>query len=406
MRTRFLFATFACSLIGACFFASAVAAAPGAYKALLAEAYPDQPKKLGAQLATLPDVASVDFANTGEGGATPSAAQLAPYDVVVSIGDSTYLDVVGWGNSLADFIDQGGVVVQSAYDNWSSTKAFPQGRFESGGYAPFIPGNNVNDATSLGTFDATSPLMQGITTLTTNENNTAPLLAPGASLIAKWLTGNNAIAVKGRVVSVSAFIGDREGPEAWSGDYGRLVLNAVRILGPQVLTVVNANPGGGTVTGPGGLLCGSICSAAFDQGTPVGLEAKATRANAFAGFSGGCAGVTCTLTMDGPKTVEVRFFSFRFGRVRARNLKRGRASLQVKVGGPGRLIVFGRKIKKRGKVAKASGTVAIPIIARGRAASALAKNGKVKVGVKLAFIPSGGAKANLSRSLVLRRKLR
>jgi hypothetical protein len=176
-------------------------ASPGAYKVLLAEAHSELPKKLGAQLTAFPDVAAVDLVSTEI--ETPTAATLAGYDIVVSIGDSSYLDNVAWGNSLADYVDSGGVVVQAGYDSWENEESFPAGRFASGGYAPFIPGGAVNDTTSLGAFDGSNPLMQGVTNLTTG-NNTNPTLAPGATLVAQWVTGNPAIAQKGRVVSITA----------------------------------------------------------------------------------------------------------------------------------------------------------------------------------------------------------
>ena len=206
-------------------------AAPGAYKILLAEVYEDQPLTLKAQLVTFPEVVQVTTVDTSI--ATPSATELAQFDEVVSIGDSNYADHEAWGESLATYVDGGGVVVQSAYDNWDNPEAQPGGRFTSGGYPPFIPGNNDNEIVALGEFVASNPLMQGVTTLTSNEYNTEPELAPGATLVAKWDNGKNAVAEKGRVVSISSFIGDDYGEEAWTGDYGRLLLNAVKTLGPQ-----------------------------------------------------------------------------------------------------------------------------------------------------------------------------
>lgn len=399
LRLTVLLAT-ACLALAA--FATPAAAAPGAYKILLAEVYEAGAKKLGGQLLAFPDVAQVDYVDTGE--STPSAAQLAPYDLVVSIGDAGYLDPVAWGDSLADFVDQGGVVAQTAYDNWEGVGASPAGRFASGGYAPFIPGDNPNDVVSLGEFDATSPLMQGVTSLTSNELNTAPALAPGATLVAKWNTGANAVAFKGRVVSITAFIGDDYGPEEWSGDYARLVLNALRTLGLQVLTVNNLNPAGGSVDGTGPIACGAVCTAILFPQTAVALTATPKRHYAFGGFSGSCTGVACALVVDGSETVNADFLRFGFGKVKARNLKRGRAWLLVKAKGRGRLIVFGKKIKKRGKTLRGAGQLALPIIAKGKAAKALRKKGRVKVGVRLAFIPSGGSKSNLSRTLALRKR--
>lgn len=186
--------------------------------------------------------------------------------------------------------------------------------------------------------------MEGIGSLTSKELNTAPALAPAAHLVAKWDTGDNAIAFKGRVVSVTAYIGDHYGPN-WSGDYGRLVVNAVRTLGPPP-PVLPALP-----------------------------------------------------------VVKNPAVPFGFGKVRSRNLNKGRAQLQIKTGGPGRVFVFGQKIKRRGRSVQRAGSVTLPIIAKGKATTTLNKKGKVKVGVRLAFIPSGGVKSVLSRPLVLRKKL-
>ena len=179
----------------------------------------------------------------------------------------------------------------------------------------------------------------------------------------------------------------------------------MRTLGRQTLTVASANPGGGTVSGPG-ILCGSTCSAAFNVGTPVGLTATPAHGFAFAGFSGACSGGVCNLVMDGPKTTTADFYAFGFGKVKARSLRKGRAWLRIKTGGPGRVVVFGKKIKQRGKNVRGAGAVTLPIIAKGKTAKALNRNGKAKVGVRLAFIPSAGVKSNLSRPLTLRKKHR
>lgn len=381
-----------------CLLSARADASVGAYRVLLTEPYPEGPHELGAQIATFSDVASIDYADTSV--ATPTAAQLAPYDVVVSVGDSSYLDREAWGNSLAAYLDGGGVVVQAGYDSWED--AFPQGRFESGGYAPFIPGNNGNNTTSLGSFDASSPLMQGIATLTT-EDNTEPELAPGATLIAKWANDKNAIATKGRVVTTTAWIGDDYGPGIWSGDYGRLVVNAVRTLGHQRLTVTNSAPTGGTVaSSAGGISCGAVCSAEFVYQTPVGLTATANKGFAFAGFSGACTGVACSLTMDAAKAVTASFTSVKFGKKVKLNKKKGTALVPVTLGGPGKVVVSGKKTKKRSKTAKAAGTLKMPIVAKGKALAALKNKGKAKVKFSLAFTPPGGTTATLTKSVVLK----
>lgn len=374
-------------------------ASPGAYRVLLTEPYPEGPHELGAQIDVFPEVATIDYADTSV--VTPTAAELASYDVVVSVGDSSYLDREAWGNSLAGYVDSGGVVVQAGYDSWEN--AFPQGRFASGGYAPFIPGDNGNKTTSLGEFDASSPLMQGVATLTTKDN-TEPELAPGASLVAKWSNGLNAIAVKGRVVTTTAWIGDDYGPGLWSGDYGRLVVNAVKTLGRQKLSVVNANPAGGTVTSSvGGILCGLVCSAELSSGTSVDLTATPVKGFAFAGFGDACAGPACSLVLNGGvKSVSANFVAFKPGAKLKRNKKKGTATLTVAVGAPGELVLSGKKVKKRTKAPKAARNMKLTIAAKGKAVKALKRTGKVNVRLTLAYTPAGGTTSTLTRKVVLK----
>lgn len=391
------------ALMGVCLFATQAQAAPGAYRVLLAEVQGEGAKRLQAQVAAFPDVAVVDLVNTSD--VTPTAAELRAYDVVVSIGDNSYDDIEAWGDALADYVDSGGIVVQSAYDTWKFS--FPEGRFAGGGYAPFIPGNNVNESTTLGAFDAASPLMRGIApgSLSTEEYNTENEPAPGSTVVAFWADGRPAIGVKGRVVAVTSFIGDgydEPGELAWTGNYGQLVVNAARTFTPQPLTVVNTNPAGGTVTSTlGGISCGSVCGATYTYGTPVGLTASANKGFAFAGFSGSCTGNTCALTMDGPKSVAANFTSFKAGKTKL-NKRKGTAILTVRAGAAGKLVASGKKIKKRSKAAKKAGNVKLPIVPKGKALKALKANGKAKVKVKVAYTPTGGTTATLTRKVQLK----
>lgn len=390
------------ALMALCLFAAQAQAAPGAYKVLLAESYPDLPKKLAAQVAAFPDVASVDLVNTGdEGGTTPTAAELSAYDIVVSIGDSTYLDYEGWGNALAGYVDGGGVVVTTTYDTWDGGGS-PTGRWLSENYSPFLLGPNDNEFTTLGSFDPANPLMKDVPpgSLTT-ELNTTNALSPGASLVASWADGRPAVAVKGRVVGISAFIGDTYG-EVWGGNFGQIIVNAVRTLGKQRLTVTNSNPAGGTVTSSaGGINCGAVCSADFVYQTPVSLTATANKGFAFAGFTGSCAGAACALTMDSAKSVTANFAAFSPGKVKL-NKKKGMATLTIKVGAPGKLIASGKKIKRRSKSAKGPGNVKLPIIPKAKTLKALKEKGKAKVKVKVAYTPTGGATSTLIRKIQLK----
>ncbi|MDX6623455.1 MAG: hypothetical protein QOE75_1387 [Solirubrobacterales bacterium] len=382
-------------------FSAVASAAPGAYKVLLAESYPEQPKRLAAQVAAFPDVAVVDMVNTGnEAGVTPTATQLAGYDIVVSIGDSSYLDSEAWGESLASYVDAGGVVVVSAYDTWENSD--PLGRFATGGYLPVTLGDNVNDPKTLGAFDPANPLMQGVGPLFSSDN-TANLLTPGASLVASWNDGSIAIAGKSRVLAITGFIGDHYGEEIWSGNYGRVIVNTVRTVGNQLLSVSVSNAAGGTVTSSaGGLNCGPVCSAILPAGTPVSLSATAAKGFAFGGFGGPCAGSSCALTMDGPKAVTAAFVSFGLGKKVKLNKATGKGTLTLNLGAPGKLVLSGKKVKKQTKSPKKAGKVKLPIVAKGKALAKLENTGKAKVKFKLAYTPTGGTQATKTKSVVLK----
>jgi Divergent InlB B-repeat domain len=390
-------------------FAAVASASPGAYRVIVVQANCEPPATLESQLAAFPDVATVDSFDGCEG--TPSAAQLNAYDLVVSESDEEYEDQEAYGNALADFVDAGGVVVQYAYDNWDQGEGpgghnGPTGRFSAGGYEPFTPGPNSNEFVTLGSFDASSPLMEGVASLETGDN-TAPTLAPGATSVAKWSDGRELVAYKSRVVSISGYTGDNALP--WGGDFARLTVNAVRWLGRHTLTVANANPVGGTVTGSaGGISCGAVCSASFVFNAPVTLSALANPGFAFAGFGGACSGPSCALVMDVAKAVTANFESFALGKKVKLNKKKGTGLLTVRAGGPGALVLAGKRVKRRTAALTVAGTVKIPVVAKGKARKALKKKAKAKVGFKVFFTPTGGSTAVQAKTvkLVKRKKPR
>jgi hypothetical protein len=207
--------------------AAASQAAPGALRILLVRNISDP--DLATALAANPDVAAVDTFDTSAG--TPTPETLATYDLVAATGDSGdgYKDQALWGNRLADFLDAGGALIQFAYDNWDFATAHPTGRFESGGYAPFIPGPDDALPTSLGEILVPgSPLLAGVPSFAT-DGNTTPDLAPGATLLAKWADGRNAIATKGRVLSVGASPTTHQGFDPMSAA-AQLAVNAGHVL--------------------------------------------------------------------------------------------------------------------------------------------------------------------------------
>ena len=246
-----------------------------------------------------PGVATATLLDTST--STPTAAQLAVRDLVVSTGDCAYIDQAAWGNRLADYIDAGGAVLQTAYDNWDSAQAHPTGRFASGGYPPLLIGPNDNDDVTLGTILVPNhPLLEGLGTFSSGSNTTTPL-APGATLLARWSDNRNAIAIKGRVAATSA--DDDSNPASTA----RLARNTANFFSTYRLDVTKAGVGDGTVTSsPAGIACGSDCSGLFAIGSDVTLTATADSSSEFAGWTGDeCTGTTpCKPTSSG-ETVSV-----------------------------------------------------------------------------------------------------
>ena len=84
---------------------------------------------------------------------------------------------------------------------------------------------------------------------------------------------------------------------------------------------------------PQGVECPSVCSAEFDRGSSVRLEARPTGSLTFLGWTGACSGrsPSCTVTMDGDKRVNASFGQSTF-------------KLAVSIRGPGRVVSSPRRI--------------------------------------------------------------
>lgn len=83
----------------------------------------------------------------------------------------------------------------------------------------------------------------------------------------------------------------------------------VEALSPELSVKLDGNASGTVTSTPPGIACGSDCTESYDLGTGVTLTADPEGSAAFAGWSGACTGtsLTCTLTMDGPRSVTATF---------------------------------------------------------------------------------------------------
>lgn len=109
--------------------------------------------------------------------------------------------------------------------------------------------------------------------------------------------------------------------------------------------------------------------------------------------------VTPTPVQPGPTPPASNRFGFDKAKL---NTRRGIAWLPVTVPGPGVLVLRGRGVVKQKKTAKAAGTVNLPVMAKGHTKRLLA-TGKVKVSVKVTYVPTGGSAHSKSKALVLRK---
>jgi len=149
---------------------------------------------------------------------------LANYDVVLASANySPYFN----GDQLADYIDAGGKVVSATFVGQHNIG----GRFENeGGYDP-LAGNDIHAyaSVSLGVYNASHPIMQGVSALSSSQyNGDYTAVASGATLVASWNNGKPLVAVNAakNVVGVTLFPDVSYFGHA-SGDYRPLFANSL-----------------------------------------------------------------------------------------------------------------------------------------------------------------------------------
>jgi subtilisin family serine protease len=169
-------------------------------------------------LAGFPDLVAVDaFDGTSS---VPTLEGLATYNAVIVAVNVPFADPDLIGDVLADYVDAGGVVVPTLA---SFVGGWPLGgRFRSGGYSPFTYGNGPGGPSTLGSFIAEHPLMDGVSASTGDLLGDVDL-EPGAELVASWANGEPMVATRGGVVGVNLFVG---ATGFWTGDVPLLLHNA------------------------------------------------------------------------------------------------------------------------------------------------------------------------------------
>ncbi len=196
------------------------------------------PASLRTQLLALDPTGTVDFFNGAAG--TPTVAQMQGYNVVVAFSNCGWSDQTTMGNNLVSYVQAGGIVVAFNFDWYGGAQSLG-GTWLSGGYSPFDNPGTVNFSVgTLGTYNAASPLMQGVTALSSYYRETLTVAA-GATQVAAWNDGTPLIAVKGNVVGLSAYVGDYS--DNFSGDFARVILNAAGGVAMPDLTIAKTHTG-------------------------------------------------------------------------------------------------------------------------------------------------------------------
>ncbi len=178
--------------------------------------------------------------------ASVSAAELAAHDVVVvwtnRLVEPNASNLLG--NRLADFVDQGGGVVEMVFTQFEPNPDV-RGRWRTQNYAcvASVARTGIFTAGSLGDVAVPShPIMQGVQSLEVGSNRTGETtLLPDANLIASYDDGQILVATRedkpGRVAWLGIYPGDRN---QLQGDWQRMLSQAIDWTAQKVAV----NPGG------------------------------------------------------------------------------------------------------------------------------------------------------------------
>jgi subtilisin family serine protease len=197
------------------------------------------PSEIQRLLATFPDVGAVNVFEVEA--RTPTLDQLMAYHAVIVMVSSALGNSAGIGNVLADYADAGGGVVLTLAPFIHGTEL--GGRFESGGYDPFNPGSGPIGSAALGVFDATHPIMAGVTRATGGLLGSVTF-AEGAEIVASWSVGLPFVATRGR--NVAAVNISVAGGGSWTGDIPLILHNAAS-WSSSAATWLTADPSAGIV---------------------------------------------------------------------------------------------------------------------------------------------------------------
>ena len=172
------------------------------------------------ELASFDDITTVDYYDARNG--TPSLDQLLEYEAVVVWSNYHFSDPVALGDVLADYADNGGGVVLHQFSFGTGWNL--QGRMMNE-YSPISDGSISGATHYLGDYDESSPLMEGVTSITDQYMSYVSIINNG-EWVASYDDGTPFVAFNpdNQVVAINGYVGDSR---QFGGDMILLSYNAV-----------------------------------------------------------------------------------------------------------------------------------------------------------------------------------
>ncbi len=183
--------------------------------------------------------------------ATPTLDQLLAYNVVVVWANYTFADANGIGNVLADYVDEGGKVIDLMFaldPSWGY-----QGRFRTEGYTAMTLSGTSYATSCLGSFDPSHPIMDGVTDVCDLYRGMGTVLTADSTEVARWQDNELFVAVKDNqtVATINGYVGMYY---QWTGQMADVLHNAILWVegaGGDALWLTE-DPMAGTVAPDGG----------------------------------------------------------------------------------------------------------------------------------------------------------
>jgi len=194
-------------------------------------AYADlDPPWLRNTLATrYPEIKNVDYMDVRF--YTPLLKDLEIYDAVLAHSNYAFYDTIATGDTLAAYVDLGGNVI-TCTPCWYAAPFGLAGAIMDTVYNPFYTptGGNHFSTANLGWYDASHPMMDGITTFSEYYRDFLAV-SPGADTVAKYDDGEYLLGYKknasgGVVVGLNVFPQDTL-VGSWTGQMVRLLKNTL-----------------------------------------------------------------------------------------------------------------------------------------------------------------------------------